>query len=95
MAQKVIVSKQGYVSLIEWLKSAGYAVGTTVLYAVQSSIEQYVETGNFDLNWSTLAKIAIGAFALFVTGKAVAKPHVKTVYNSNKKAVEVAEDIKK
>lgn len=94
MANKIIVSKQWSVSLIEWLKSAGYAVGTAVLFAVQNSIDQYVDTGNFDLNFATLGKIALGAFALFVSGKYVAKPTVKTVYDTNHKAVSVAEDIK-
>lgn len=90
MAEKVILSKQYKVSLIEWLKSAGYAVGTAVLFELQN----YIDKGDLDINWQQVGKIALGAFILFVSGKALAKPSVKTVYSSNAKAASVSENIK-
>lgn len=91
MANKVIVSEQWTVSAIEWLKSAGYAVGTAVFFELQN----YIDKGNFHINWEQMSKVALGAFILFVGGKFVAKPTVKTVYNTNKKANEIAKDINK
>lgn len=93
--EKVIVSEQWKVSAIEWLKSAGYAVGTTLIYEAQKIIQIAVETGVWDFQSSlnTLSTIAISAFGLFVIGKWVAPPTVKTTYSSNKKAVEVANDL--
>lgn len=90
MATKVILSEQYKVSAIEWLKSAGYAVGTSVFFELQ----KYVDRGDLHIDWKQMGMVALGAFVLFVGGKFVAKPTVKTVYNSNAKAKEVSKDIK-
>lgn len=90
MAEKVILSKQYAVSAIEWLKSAGYAIGTAVFFEVQ----KYIDKGDLNIDWKQVGMVALSAFFLFVGGKFVAKPTVKTVYNTNAKAVEVSEDIK-
>lgn len=90
MAQKVIVSKQGTVSLLEWLKSAGYAVGISVAVELQ----KYLDAGDLNIDWKRISMVALGAFITLVIGKLVGKPSVKTVYDSNYKAVTVAEDIK-
>ena len=39
MANKVIVSKQWAISLIEWFKSAGYAVAISVAVELQKYID--------------------------------------------------------
>ena len=95
MATKVIVSEKWKVSSIEWIKSAGYAVGTTVLYEAQKIIQTAIDTGVWDLqsNLKTLATIALSAFGLFVIGKWVAPASVKTTYSNNSHAKEVAQDI--
>jgi hypothetical protein len=90
MAEKVIVSEQWKVSVIEWLKSAGYAVGTSVLFELQ----KYIDKGNLNIDWKQMGMVALGTFILFVGGKFVAKPTVKTVYSNNAQALNVAEDIK-
>lgn len=90
MANKVILSKQYTVSVIEWLKSAGYAVGTAVFFELQ----KYIDKGDLNINWKQMGMVALGAFVLFVGGKFVAKPTVKTVYSTNKKATEIANDLK-
>ena len=90
MANKVILSKQYTVSVLEWLKSAGYAVGTAVFFELQ----KYIDKGDLNINWKQMWMVALGAFVLFVGGKFVAKPTVKTVYNTNKKATEIANDLK-
>lgn len=90
MATKVILSKQYKVSAIEWLKSAGYAIGTAIFYELQ----KYIDKGDFNVDWKQMGMVALGAFVLFVSGKFVAKPTVKTVYSSNAKATAVSEEIK-
>lgn len=90
MAEKVIVSEQGKVSLLEWLKSAAYAIGI----AVATELQKYIDAGSLDIDWKKMAMVAFGAFITLVLGKLVAKPSVKTIYDNNYKAVTVAEDIK-
>lgn len=88
--EKLIVSKQWSVSLLEWLKSAGYAVGITVAVELQ----KYIEAGDLNIDWKRIGMVALGSFLTLVIGKFVARPTVKTIYDSNHKAVAVAEDIK-
>ena len=90
MANKIIVSKQWAVSLIDWLKSAGYAVGISVAVELQ----KYLDAGDLHIDWKRLAMVAAGSFLTLLIGKFVAKPTVKTIYDTNYKAVTVAEDIK-
>lgn len=90
MANKVILSKQYTVSVLEWLKSAGYAVGTAVLFELQ----KYLDKGDLQIDWHQMAKIALGAFILFVSGKFLGKPRVTTVYHTNEKATKIANDLK-
>jgi len=87
--EKVVFSPQWSVTLIEWLKSAGYAVGTAVLFELQ----KYIDRGDLNINWKQMAMVALGAFILFVIGKFVAKPSVKTVYDSNFKAAKIADKL--
>ena len=91
MAKEVILSKQWAVSLIEWLKSAGYAVGTAVIFELQ----KYLDKGDLNINWKQMGMIALSAFILFIGGKFVAKPTVKTVYDSNSKATTVSKKIER
>lgn len=88
---KVILSKQWTVSAIEWLKSAGYAVGTAVFFELQ----KYLDKGDLNINWKQMGMIALSAFLLFVGGKFISKPTVKTVYDSNSKATTVAEKVER
>lgn len=90
MAQKVILSKQYTVSVLEWLKSAGYAVGTAVFFELQ----KYIDKGDLNINWKQTGMIALSALFLFVSGKFFAKPKVTTTYSTNEKATEIANDLK-
>lgn len=90
MAEKVILSKRFTVSALEWLKSAGYAVGTAVFVELQ----KYIDKGDLHIDWKQMGMVALGSFVLFVGGKFIAKPTVKTVYSSNEKATQIAKEIK-
>lgn len=90
MAEKVIISKQWALSLIDWLKSAGYAVGISVAVELQ----KYIDAGDLNIDWKRLAMVAAGSFLTLLIGKLVAKPTVKTIYKTNSKAASVGEDLK-
>ena len=90
MANKVIVSKKWALSLRDCIKSALFAVGTPVMFQIQ----QWIDKGELDFNWRLLGKIAVGAFVLYIGKQLTGSPKVTTVYKTNAKAVNVAEDIK-
>lgn len=90
MANKVIVSKRWALSLLEWFKSAAYAVGITVAVELQ----KYLDAGDLNIDWKRIGMVAAGSFITLLIGKWAGKPHVKTIYDTNNKAVSVAEDIK-
>jgi hypothetical protein len=87
MANKVIVSEQFSLKARDFLKGLIMGIGAPVLYVVQELIP------GWDVH--PVAKVAIAATITYLLKNYFDKPKVVTVYDTNKKATEVAEDIKK
>ena len=91
MAEKVIVNKQGALNWRDLLKGGAVAAISPVF----TIIIQSLQAEDLTINWKSILNVAIISFLTYLSKNLFANPSVTTVYNSNDKAVEVAEDIKK
>lgn len=87
MANKIIVSEQFKLKALDFINGAILAIGTPLLYLAQELIP--------DWDANPFIKAGISAFITYLIKNYVTGPKVTTTYNSNAKAAEVAEDIKK
>jgi hypothetical protein len=97
MAKNVIVSERWKLSVRDWLKTAALTVGTPMLYEVQKVVLAAINDGTFELNinWKAVLMIGLSAGVTYALKQLTGSPKVTTVYDTNAKATEVAEDIKK
>jgi hypothetical protein len=89
--KEVIVSPQFTLQVRDFVKGLIVSVGTSVVFVLQETIE----SGSLVFDWKKIGMIALGSALVYLSKNFFAKPQVTTVYNSNAKAKEVAEDIKK
>jgi len=96
MANKVIVSERWKLNLRDWIKTAVLTVGTPIVFEVQKVIQNAIDTGNFDvrIDWKQTIAIGLSTGLLYLLKQWTGSPKVTTIYKSNEKAVNVAEDIK-
>lgn len=86
MANKVILSEQFKVKLLDFFNGLIYGVGIPLIYYLQEYIP------GWDVH--PLLKVAAGSFITHIIKKYLEKPQVTTVYSTNAKATKVSEDIK-
>lgn len=86
MADKISVSERFKLFWDDYLKGFVIAVGTPVIYLIQELIP----------GWDAhpIVKASISATITYLLKNFFAKPSVTTVYDTNAKAINVAEDIK-
>lgn len=85
--EKVILNKQGTLNWRDAAKGAIMAIGTPILTVLQELIPSY--------DIPVIYKVGISALITYLLKNIFAPASVTTTYNSNDKAVEVAEEIKK
>lgn len=97
MANKIIVSERWKLSVRDWLKTSALTVGTPMLYEIQKVVLTAINDGTFELNinWKAVLMIGLSAGLTYLVKQLTGSPKVTTVYDTNAKAAEVAEDIKK
>lgn len=86
MAEKVILSEQFKLKATDFVKGLVMAIGTPVLYLLQELIPGY------DIH--PVLQAAISATITYLLKNYFDKPKVITTYNTNKKATEIANDLK-
>lgn len=91
MANKVVVNKQGALNWRDLLKGSVIAAISPVF----TIIIQSLQADGFIVNWKSILNVAIISFLTYISKNVFSAPSVTTVYNTNEKATEVAEDIKK
>lgn len=91
METKVIESKQGSLSIRDFLRGLAIAVGTAVL----GLIAQVVESGSLDFDWKAIGVAALSA-AIIYLGKnwLVEPPKTIVISDSNATAKEVTKEVK-
>jgi len=91
MANKVIVNKQGSLNWRDLLKG-GVVAAISPAFTI---LIQSLQAEDFTVNWKSIANVAVISFLTYLSKNLFANPSVVTTYDSNDKAVNVAEDIKK
>lgn len=79
---KVVTSKQFNLASRDFWKGALLAVLVPVLVIVQEALE----AGEFNFDWKSIAKIAIGAFLAYLLKNFTDKPKTIIVANTNQEA---------
>lgn len=90
MAEKVIVSKKFSIELRDLLKGGLLAVIASVAPLLQATLD----SGELTFNWKAIGITAMGTFVAYIIKNFLAPAQVTTTYDTNAKAVNVAEDIK-
>ena len=89
MAEKIILSKQWSLSIRDWLKAGASSIVVPMLYEVQKTID----SGILAINWKQVAMIGLGAGIAYIIKQLLGSPKVTTVYKTNEKAEDIAENI--
>lgn len=90
-ATTVRISEKYSLSLPDYVKGAGIAVGTAFLQMIVDTLN----TGNLVFDWKTILVTSLSAGAAYLAKNWLVEPaQVITSVQTNAKAIEVAKDVK-
>lgn len=92
--KKIETFKKNSIKCKELAKALLQAVLVPVSILIQQAIDTAVTTGEFTLNWKTVAMAGVGAGVIYIIRKYKAEPKVVITTETNAQAENLTENLK-